>query len=144
LKKRNERTKMISMKGYVTAIEKETRKNTDFRHVLYTGKNSQLVLMSLKPKEEIGEETHDDVDQFFRFEAGEGKVIIDGVGHVVKDGDAVVVPCGAKHNVVNTSAKAELKLYTIYSPPEHEDKTVRKTKAEALAKEEHYNGKPTE
>jgi len=131
-------------KGYVAAIEKETRKNTDFRRVLYTGKYSQLVLMNLKPKEEIGEETHDDVDQFFRFEAGEGKVIIDGVSHVVKDGDAVVVPSGAKHNVVNTSAKLELKLYTIYSPPEHEDKIVRKTKAEALASEEHYNGKPTE
>ena len=131
-------------KGYVAAIEKETRKNTDFRRVLYTGKYSQLVLMNLKPKEEIGEETHDDVDQFFRFEAGEGKVIIDGVSHVVKDGDAVVIPSGAKHNVVNTSAKLELKLYTIYSPPEHEDKIVRKTKAEALASEEHYNGKPTE
>ena len=131
-------------KGFVTAIETETRKNTDFRRVLYTGKFSQLVLMSLKPKEEIGMETHDDVDQFFRFEAGEGKVIIDGVSHVVKDGSAVVIPSGAKHNVVNTSAKLELKLYTIYSPPEHEDKIVRKTKAEAEAKEEHYNGKPTE
>ena len=131
-------------KGFVTAIETETRKNTDFRRVLYTGKYSQLVLMCLKPKEEIGMETHDDVDQFFRFEAGEGKVIIDGVSHVVKDGSAVVIPSGAKHNVVNTSAKLELKLYTIYSPPEHEDKIVRKTKAEAEAKEEHYNGKPTE
>jgi mannose-6-phosphate isomerase-like protein (cupin superfamily) len=131
-------------KGFIAAIEKETRKNTDFRHVLYTGKYSQLVLMSLKPKEEIGEEVHEDVDQFFRFEAGEGKVVIDGVAHVVKDGDAVVVPSGAKHNIINTSAKLDLKLYTIYSPPEHEDKTVRKTKAEALAKEEHYDGKPTE
>ncbi len=132
------------MKGFVAAIEKETRKNTDFRRVLYTGKYSQLVLMNLKPKEEIGEETHDDVDQFFRFEAGEGKVIIDGVGHVVKDGDAVIVPAGTKHNVINTSGKVDLKLYTIYSPPEHEDKIVRRTKAEALASEEHFNGRPTE
>jgi mannose-6-phosphate isomerase-like protein (cupin superfamily) len=131
-------------KGFVAAIETETRKNTDFRRVLYTGKYSQLVLMSLKPKEEIGEETHDDVDQFFRFEAGEGKVVIDGVSHVVKDGSAAIVPSGAKHNVINTSAKLDLKLYTIYSPPEHEDKIVRKTKAEAEASEEHYNGKPTE
>ena len=135
---------MINMKGFVSAIEKETRKNADFRRVLYTGKYSQLVLMNLKPKEEIGEETHDDVDQFFRFEAGEGKVIIDDVAHNVKDGDAVIVPSGAKHNVINTSTKADLKLYTIYSPPEHEDKIVRHTKAEALASEEHFDGKTTE
>jgi mannose-6-phosphate isomerase-like protein (cupin superfamily) len=132
------------MKGYVTGIEKETRKNTDFRRVLYTGKHSQLVLMSLKPMEEIGEEVHTDVDQFFRFEAGEGKVVIDGVASPVKDGDAVVVPSGAKHNVINTSKTTELKLYTVYSPPEHQDKVVRKTKAEALAKPEEYDGKPTE
>jgi mannose-6-phosphate isomerase-like protein (cupin superfamily) len=132
------------MKGYVTAIEKETRKNTDFRRVLYTGKYSQLVLMSMSPGEEIGEETHEDVDQFFRFEGGEGKVIIDGVGHPVKDGYAVVVPAGAKHNVVNTSKQSELKLYTVYSPPEHQDKIVRRTKAEALASEEHFDGKTTE
>jgi len=132
------------MKGYVTTIEKDTRKNTDFRHVLYTGKHSQLVLMSLKPGEEIGEETHKDVDQFFRFEKGEGKVIIDGVEHRVKDGDAVIVPAGAKHNVVNTSKKSELKLYTIYSPPEHQDKVVRHTKAEAIASPEEFDGKTTE
>ena len=132
------------MKGYVVHIEKETRKNADFRHVLYTGKYSQLVLMSLRAREEIGEETHSDVDQFFRFEAGEGKVIIDGVAHVVKDGDAVIVPAGAKHNVINTSNVSELKLYTIYSPPEHQDGTVRHTKAEAMAKEEHFDGKPSE
>jgi mannose-6-phosphate isomerase-like protein (cupin superfamily) len=131
-------------KGYVTAIEKETRKNTDFRRVLYTGKFSQLVLMSMKPGEEIGEETHEDVDQFFRFEEGEGKVIIDGVGHPVKDGHAVVVPAGAKHNVINTSKQSELKLYTVYSPPEHQDKTVRRTKAEAMASEEHFDGQTTE
>jgi len=132
------------MKGYVVHIEKETRKNADFRHVLYTGKYSQLVLMSLRAREEIGEETHSDVDQFFRFEAGEGKVIIDGVAHVVKDGDAVIVPAGAKHNVINTSNVSQLKLYTIYSPPEHQDGIVRHTKAEAMAKEEHFDGKPSE
>ncbi|MEM2144767.1 MAG: cupin domain-containing protein [Candidatus Jordarchaeaceae archaeon] len=132
------------MKGYITDIEKETRKNTDFRRVLYTGKHSQLVLMSLKPGEEIGEETHDTVDQFFRFEEGEGKVIIDGVEHHVKDGTAVIVPAGAKHNVINTSKKAKLKLYTIYSPPEHQDGVVRHTKEEAMASEEHFDGKTTE
>ncbi|MEX2725480.1 MAG: cupin domain-containing protein, partial [Candidatus Freyarchaeota archaeon] len=104
------------MKGFVVSIEKETKKNTNFRRVLYTGKHSQLVLMSLKPGEEIGEETHDDVDQFFRFEEGEGKVVIDGVEHCVKDGSAVIVPAGARHNVINTSKSANLKLYTIYSP----------------------------
>lgn len=135
---------MINLKGYVTAIEKETKKNTDFRRVLYTGKYSQLVLMSLMPGEEIGEETHDDVDQFFRFEAGEGKVIIDGVEHRVKDGNAVIVPAGARHNVVNTSKTANLKLYTIYSPPEHQDGVVRHTKKEAMASEEHFDGKTTE
>jgi mannose-6-phosphate isomerase-like protein (cupin superfamily) len=132
------------MKGYSTAIEKETKKNSDFRQVLYTGKYSQLVLMNLKPMEEIGMETHQDRDQFFRFEEGEGKVIIDGVDHKVKDGDAVIVPAGAKHNVVNTSKKLELKLYTIYSPPEHQDKVVRHTKADAEANPEEYDGKPTE
>jgi mannose-6-phosphate isomerase-like protein (cupin superfamily) len=132
------------MKGYSTAIETETKKNSDFRRVLYTGKYSQLVLMNLKPREEIGMETHHDRDQFFRFEEGEGKVVIDGVEHKVKDGDAVIVPAGAKHNVVNTSDKLELKLYTIYSPPEHQDKVVRHTKADAEANTEEYDGKPTE
>ena len=132
------------MKGYSTAIETETKKNTDFRRVLYTGKYSQLVLMNLKPMEEIGMETHHDRDQFFRFEEGEGKVIIDGVEYKVKDGDAVIVPAGAKHNVLNTSKKLELKLYTIYSPPEHQDKVVRHTKADAEASPEEYDRKPTE
>jgi len=100
--------------------------------------------MCLKPKEDIGEETHDDVEQFFRFEEGEGVVVIDGVKNIVKDGSGVIVPSGAKHNVVNTSKVKPLKLYTIYSPPEHQDKVIRKTKQEALVKEEHYNGKPTE
>ncbi len=131
-------------KGFAANLEEETRKNTDFRRVLYTGKYSQLVLMCLRPMEDIGEETHDDVDQFFRFEEGEGVVIIDGGRNVVKDGSGVIVPSGAKHNVVNTSKTKNLKLYTIYSPPEHQDKVVRKTKQEALAREEHYDGKPTE
>lgn len=132
------------MKGFVADIEKETKKNTDFRRVLYTGKFSQLVLMSLKPGEEIGEEVHDDIDQFFRFEEGEGAVVIDDAEHTVKDGSAVVVPSGAKHNVLNTSKTADLKLYTIYSPPEHQDKVVRKTRKEAIDKEEHFDGKTTE
>jgi mannose-6-phosphate isomerase-like protein (cupin superfamily) len=132
------------VKGFVTPLEKETRKNGDFRRVLYTGKHSQLVLMTLKPGEEIGMETHKDVDQFFRFEGGEGKVIIDGVEHRVKDGDGVIVPAGAKHNVVSISKQAELKLYTIYSPPEHIDKVVRHTKAEALASPEEFDGRATE
>jgi len=133
-----------NMNGYVTPIERETRKNADFRRVLYTGKHSQLVLMSLKPGEEIGEETHEDVDQFFRFEAGVGNVIIDGVEHRVKDGNGVIVPAGARHNVVNTSKRANLKLYTIYSPPEHQDRVVRHTKKEAMASEEHFDGQTTE
>ncbi|MEN6342222.1 MAG: cupin domain-containing protein [Methanospirillum sp.] len=131
-------------KGFVTDIETATTTNTDYRRVLYTGKFSQLVLMSLKPGEEIGEEVHDDVDQFFRFEEGEGEVVIDGVKNPVKDGSGVVVPSGARHNVVNTSKTADLKLYTIYSPPEHQDGVVRKTKKEADEQEEHFDGKTTE
>ncbi len=132
------------MKGYSTNLEKETLKNTDFRRVLYTGKHSQLVLMCLKPGEEIGEEIHETIDQFFRFEKGEGIVSIDGNRHVVKDGTGVVVPAGSKHNVTNTSKTTDLKLYTIYSPPEHIDKVVRHTKADAVAQPEEYDGKPTE
>jgi mannose-6-phosphate isomerase-like protein (cupin superfamily) len=111
---------------------------------LYTGKFSQLVLMCLKPNEDIGMETHEDVDQFFRFEEGEGVVVIDATRHTVKDGSGVVVPSGAKHNVINTSGTKNLKLYTIYTPPEHQDKVVRKTKQEAIARPEEYDGKPTE
>jgi len=132
------------LKGYVVVIEKETERNTDFRRVLHTGKHSQLVLMSIKPGEEIGEETHEDIDQFFRFEEGEGKVVIDGVEHRVKDGNGVVVPAGARHNVINTSKLVNLKLYTIYSPPEHQDGVVRHTKKEAMASEEHFDGRTTE
>ena len=132
------------MKGYVVHLERETKKNSDFRHVLYTGKHSQLVLMSLKPGEEIGEETHEEHDQFFRFEVGEGKVIIDGVEHRVKDGNGVIVPAGARHNVINSSKRSNLRLYTIYSPPEHQDGVIRHTKREALASEEHFDGRSTE
>jgi len=132
------------MKGFKSNIEKDTLSNGNFRRVLYTGKYSQLVLMNLKPGEEIGEEVHKTVDQFFRFEKGAGTVIIDCVKQKIADGDAVIVPAGARHNVVNTSKTLQLKLYTIYSPPEHEDGTIRKTKADALAKPEEFNGKTTE
>ncbi|HOB06907.1 MAG: cupin domain-containing protein [Methanoculleus sp.] len=131
-------------KGFVTDIETETKKNTYFRRVLYTGNYSQVVLMCLKPGEEIGAEVHEDVDQFFRFEEGEGVVVIDGVEHPVRDGTAVVVPNGANHNVINTSKKAPLKLYTIYSPPEHRDGVVHRTRQEAMADNEHFDGKTTE
>jgi len=132
------------MKGFKANIEKDTLKNKNFRKVLYTSAHCQLVLMSLKPKEEIGLETHPDNDQFFRFEAGRGRVEIDGNKYVVKDGDAVVIPAGAKHNVINTSATDELKMYTIYSPPHHKDQIVRKTKAEAAANDQEFDGKTTE
>ncbi|MFY9546268.1 MAG: cupin domain-containing protein [Candidatus Methanoculleus thermohydrogenotrophicum] len=131
-------------KGFVANIEKATLENTDFRRVLYTGKFSQLVLMCLKPGEEIGAEVHEDVDQFFRFEKGEGTVVIDGVSHPVRDGSAVIVPNGANHNVLNTSSTEDLNLYTIYSPPEHQDGVVHATREEALASEEHFDGKTTE
>jgi len=114
--------------GFSTNIDEATRKNTDYRRVLFTGPHSQLVLMSLKPGEEIGEEVHQTVDQFFRFEEGQGAVIINGTRHEVKEGSAVVVPSGARHNVINTSAIKDLKLYTVYSPPEHPDKLVARTK----------------
>ncbi len=131
------------MKGYISNIEELTKANNNFRQVLYTGKYSQLVLISLNPGEEIGEEIHEDVDQFFRFESGKGVVKIDGVEHAVTDGLAVIVPAGALHNVINTGDR-DLKLYTIYSPPEHKDQTVRKTKVEATSQPEHFDGTTTE
>lgn len=131
------------MKGYHTHIEEATETNTDYRRVLYTGKYSQLVLMSLQPGEEIGEEIHPENDQFFRFEEGEGKVIIDGNEYFVHDGDAVVVPAGAKHNVINTGDEP-LKLYTIYSPPHHRYDVVRATKAEADADAPEFDGTTSE
>ncbi len=132
------------MKGFTTKLEIETLQNNSFRKVLYTAKYSQLVLMSLQPKEEIGMETHEKNDQFFRFESGEGKCIIDGVEYKVKDGDAVIVPSGAKHNVINSSDTEALKLYTIYSPPSHKDGVIRQTKEEAEANEEEFDGITTE
>lgn len=131
------------MKGFVGDIEDLTEDNELFRRVLYTGRNLQLVLMSLNPGEEIGEEVHDDRDQFFRFEEGKGEVIIDGVANAVEDDIAVIVPAGAKHNVRNTGDEP-LRLYTIYGPPEHIDGTVHATKAEADASHEHFDGKTTE
>lgn len=132
------------MKGFSTDIEKETLENGNFRKVLYTSKHSQLVLMSLKPKEEIGMEVHPDNDQFFRFEKGQGKCIIDDNEYELKDGVAVVVPAGAQHNVINTSETEELKLYTIYSPAHHKDGIVRVTKEEAEANEAEFDGTTTE
>ncbi|MCL5100365.1 MAG: cupin domain-containing protein [Candidatus Marsarchaeota archaeon] len=132
------------MNGFESNIETDTVANGDFRRVLYTGKHSQLVLMSLKPGEEIGEEVHETVDQFFRFEKGEGVVVIDGIRKKVSDGYAVIVPSGAMHNVINTSKSEDLKLYTIYSPPEHKDHTIRKTKKDALDNPEEFDGKTTE
>lgn len=129
-------------KGFYTNIEKETIENENFREVLYTGEYSQLVLMTLKPKEEIGLEVHEDTDQFFRFESGEGKVVINEAEYPVVDGDAVIVPSGAKHNVINTSDSEPLKMYTIYSPAHHKDMTVHATKADEV--EEHYDGVTTE
>lgn len=132
------------MKGFFTNIEKETLENENFRKVLYTAKHSQLVLMSLRPNEEIGMEVHLDNDQFFRFEKGEGKVIIDGNEYLVSDGSAIVVPAGAEHNVINTSSTEPLKLYTIYSPAHHKDGIVRATKEEAEANEAPFDGQTTE
>ena len=131
------------MKGFVGNIEKLTEGNDDFRRVLYTGHNIQLVLMAIQPGSEIGEEVHDDIDQFFRIETGEGEVWIDGVAHPVKSDDGIIVPQGARHNVVNTG-KDTLRLYTLYGPPEHIDGTVHLTRADALAAHEHFDGGTTE
>ena len=132
------------MKGFHSNIEKSTLENDSFRKVLYTGKHSQLVLMSLKPKEEIGLEVHADNDQFFRFEKGQGKCIIDGNEYSVSDGTAIVVPAGANHNIVNVSETESLKLYTIYSPAHHKDGIVRASKEEAEAQEAEFDGVTTE
>ena len=132
------------MKGFNSNIEKETIENTNFRKVLYTGKHSQLVLMSLKPNEEIGMEMHPDNDQFFRFEKGQGKCIIDGNAYELGDGSVIIVPSGAQHNIINTSNVEDLKLYTIYSPAHHKDGIVRATKAEAEADGPEFDGITTE
>jgi mannose-6-phosphate isomerase-like protein (cupin superfamily) len=133
------------MKGYCDNIEKRTIANDDFRHVLYTGHNLQLVLMTLQPGEEIGSEVHEDRDQFFRIEEGTGVVDIDGAANEVEDDFAVIVPAGARHNVRNTGDKP-LRLYTIYAPPEHKDQVVQATKAEAEARhhDEEWDGGTTE
>ena len=132
------------MKGYSSKIEKDTLDNNNFRKVLYTGNNIQLVLMSLKPREEIGLEIHPDNDQFFRFESGEGKCLVDGHEYLLEDGVAVVIPRGAEHNIINTSEKEELKFYTIYSPPHHKDGIMRKTKKEAEDNDEDFDGTTSE
>jgi len=136
--------KKESKKGFKSNIESDTIENDNFRKVLYTGHNLQLVLMSLKGGEEIGEETHKDNDQFFRFESGDGKCIINDTEYLVKDGDSVIIPAGAKHNIINTSKKKELKMYTIYSPPHHKDGIIKKTKKDAENSKEEFDGKTTE
>lgn len=131
------------MKGFIGNIEDRTEENRDYRRVLYTGRNIQLVLMALRPGEEIGEEIHTDRDQFFRIEKGKGEVWIDGKRTAVESDMAIIVPAGARHNIRNTGEKP-MKLYTLYAPPEHADGTVQATKAEAEASEEHFAGQTTE
>jgi mannose-6-phosphate isomerase-like protein (cupin superfamily) len=132
------------VKGFVADLGPAAKKNMDFRRVLYTGPSSQLVLMRLRPAEDIGEEVHSGVDQFFRVEEGEGIAVIDGTRYTLRTGSGVMVPAGAKHNLINTSRTLDLKLSTIYAPPEHRDGVVRRSKQEALAREEHFDGKTTE
>ena len=132
------------MKGFNSNIEKDTLGNKNFRKVLYTGKHLQLVLMTLKAGEDIGAEIHPDNDQFFRFESGTGKGVIDGNEYKVNEGDVILVPAGAKHNVINVDLKTELKMYTIYGPPNHQDGTIRTTKEEAERKSEEFDGKTSE
>lgn len=129
------------MKGFITNIEKDTENNNFFRKVIFTANHSQLVLMSLKPEEEIGEEVHGNLDQFFRFEKGEGKAVIENEEFQIENGFAILIPAGTKHNIINTSLKEPLKLYTIYSPPNHQDGAIHKTKEEAEASKEHFDGK---
>ena len=132
------------MKGFNTNIEKDALENENFRQVLYTGKHSQLVLMCLRPKEEIGLEIHPDNDQFFRLEKGRGKCIIDDAEYDLGDGSVALVPAGVRHNIINTSGTEELKLYTIYSPAHHKDGIVRATKEEAESNEAEFDGATTE
>lgn len=130
------------MKGYTTNIEKASLENDNFRKVLYTDKNSQLVIMSLLPNEDIGEEVHD-VDQFLRIEKGNGKVVLNGIEHEISDGSVVIVPVGVKHNIINSS-NGYMKLYSLYMPPHHRDGVVHSTKQEAESDTEHFDGKITE
>ena len=131
------------MKGYVTKIERESLENVFFRKVLYTAAHSQLVVMSLMPGEDIGEEIHQ-LDQFIRCEQGVGTAVLDGVEHAIGNGVAILVPAGAKHNIINTSPDLSMKLYTLYAPPNHRDGVVHKTKADAEADTEHFDGKTSE
>lgn len=131
------------MKGLVADIEELTEKNGDFRRVLYTGKNLQLVLMAIEPGGEIGEEVHEDRDQFFCVEEGKGAVVIDGERSEIKGDHAIIVPAGARHNIINTGDKP-LQLYTLYAPPAHRDRTLHPTRADADASKEHFDGKTSE
>jgi len=131
------------MKGFVEDIEELAKDNDDFRHVLYTGKYLQLVLMSLEPGEDIGDEVHKDRDQFFRVEKGKGEIVIDGATHKIKSDDAIVVPAGSRHNLINTGDKP-LKLYTLYGPPNHLDQLIQETKTEARVSKETFAGVTTE
>lgn len=131
-------------KGYKGNVEELTAANEDFRHVLYTAKNCQLVLMALLPGQDIGLETHNEGDQFFRFESGTGRVIIDASEYNVGAGDAVIVPMGCQHNIINTSDTEKLKLYTLYTPPHHKDGVVRSTKEEAIINSPEWSGETTE
>jgi len=133
----------MKMKGFKSNIEKDTLENENFRKVLYTGKHLQLVLMTLKVGEDIGSEIHTGNDQFFRFESGSGKCVIDSNEYKVKEGDVIVVPAGARHNVINEGTD-ELKMYTIYGPPNHQDGTIRNTKEDAEKMDEHFDGKTSE
>lgn len=132
------------MKGFQLALDQETRENTCFRKVLYTSAHSQLVLMSLKPLEEIGSETHAESDQFFRFESGSGKCVIEGNEFMVKNGDAVIIPAGTRHNIINTDRSKELKMYTLYAPAHHKDGVIHATKKEAEDDQESFDGVTTE
>lgn len=132
------------MHGFSANIEELTLENRKFRHVLYSAKHTQLVLMCLKPGEEIGEEVHSENDQFFRFESGKGRVIIDDNEYFVEDGSAIIVPAGSNHNVINTSPDEDLQMYTLYSPPHHKDGIVRSTRQEAEENEADFDGKTTE
>jgi len=132
------------MKGFTTNLEEMTVQNSNFRKVLYTSKHSQLVLMSLKPGEDIGLETHSDNDQFFRFDKGEGKCVVDGNEYLVTDGSCMVVPAGSEHNIINVSETEDLKMYTIYSPAHHKDGIIRATKQIAEENEAEFDGVTTE
>jgi mannose-6-phosphate isomerase-like protein (cupin superfamily) len=131
------------MKGHVTNIETETLENKDFRRVIYTAEHSQLVVMSIPPNDEIGVEVHD-VDQFIRIEKGEGQSVLDGVERDLTDGSVVVIPAGVRHNIKNTSAVEPMQLYTLYSPPHHEDGVVHHTKMDAEKDDEHFDGETTD